>query len=222
MLVHDLKNPLSVVIGSLAVMKQGLLGTLSDDQRKVVDLSWNSADRLMRMIMNMLDISKMEEGKLELHPAPLELDAFLKKTVAKHDEAAAVEGKKVVLISAFSIPKIWADENILERIMDNLISNAIKHTEKEGGLIGVSAVYDEHDHEARINVRDNGEGIPSHYLNKVFDEYFQVEGQKLGTRLDTGLGLTFCKMAVTAHGGKIWAESEQGKGSTFIFTLPQA
>ncbi len=221
MLVHDLKNPLTVVIGSLNIMKEGLIGKLAEEQRKLVEMSKRSADRLLTMIMNILDISKLEEGKMELHKKEVGLEEFLGKIAQKHAEAAAAEGKKVNLAASFSDPKVSADEIILERILDNLISNSLKHTEKDKGAVEVSAVYDGPAREARISVKDNGEGIPAEYLDKVFEKFVQVESRKLGTKLDTGLGLTFCKLAVNAHGGRIWVESEAGKGSTFIFTIPR-
>jgi signal transduction histidine kinase len=114
--------------------------------------------------------------------------------------------------------------------MDNLISNAIKHTVKDQGVIEVAVSYDEDTKELKVSIRDNGEGIPREYLDKVFDKFVQVESRQLGTKLDTGLGLTFCELAVGAHGGKIWVTSpstslgtgEEGQGSEFFFTLPQS
>jgi signal transduction histidine kinase len=220
LLVHDLKNPLAGMMESLAIMKEGLVGQLTEDQRTLVVTSKQAADRLLLMIMNILDIAKMKEGKLELNRRPLDLKAFLEKVVKKQGEPAVRDKKAIILVSAFSDPKIPADEIILERVLDNLISNALKHTVAGEGKVEVGAIYDEKEKLARINVKDNGEGIPPEYLDKVFDEFVQVESRQLGTKLDTGLGLTFCKLAVEAHKGKIRVISEVGQGSNFIFTLP--
>jgi len=228
MLVHDLKNPLAGMIESLSIMKEELVGKLTNDQKTLVNTSKSAADRLLLMIMNILDISKMEEGKLELNRRPLDLNAFLARIVSKQAELAVREGKAVVLVSAFSEPQVLADEVILERVLDNLISNSLKHTLANQGKVEVTAVFNEQERIAQIMVRDNGEGIPPEYLEKVFDKFVQVESRKLGTKLDTGLGLTFCRLAVNAHGGRIWVESPStslgtgavGKGSTFYFTIP--
>jgi len=236
LLVHDLKNPLAGVIESLSIIKEGLVGQLTEDQRTLVNNAKNAADRLLLMISNILDISRLEEGKLELKRQPLELKTFLEKAVKKNAELAQREGKSVTLVSAFSEPKIQADEGILERVLDNLISNSLKHTLANQGKVEVTAVLNEPERSAQVAVRDNGEGIPPEYLEKVFDKFVQVESRKLGTKLDTGLGLTFCRLAVNAHGGRIWVESPStpsmglgtsslgtgvvGKGSTFYFTIP--
>jgi len=112
-----------------------------------------------------------------------------------------------------------ADYELIQRVIYNLLSNAIRHTRK-GGRVNISARVNKDAKSLLTAVSDTGEGIPRQYWNTIFEKFAQVELSELGLKTDHGLGLTFCKMAVEAHGGKIWVESEVGKGSAFSFTLP--
>ena len=119
------------------------------------------------------------------------------------------------------MPGAWADRDLLARILGNLLSNAIKHTPEEG-TITVGGGRSEAGGELVLFVRDTGEGIPEASQRLIFEKFYQADAKKFGLKSDRGLGLTFCKMAVEAHGGRIWVESQPGRGSTFYVALPSA
>jgi signal transduction histidine kinase len=131
---------------------------------------------------------------------------------------AGADDKILSLDASESLPKLFADKDLIKRVIANLINNAVKYTPPKGS-INVSIQFDGGSNNFKIQVKDTGDGIPKDYLGKIFDKFVQVESNKKA-KTGRGLGLTFCKMTVEAHGGKIWVESELGNGSAFIFTLP--
>jgi signal transduction histidine kinase len=216
MIVHDLKNPLSGITSSVRLLLDGMLGPLSDEQGQALSTIQISSKKLTNLIMDILDIRKLEENKLELQKATFPADDLIKEVSWIRESAKKDE--KQVSFSAEREIVINGDPNILTRIIENLLSNAIKHTSR-GGQISLNVKRVNHD--ILVEVLDNGEGIPAKYLAHIFERFFKVQDQTLKTPLDTGLGLTFCKMAVEAHGGKLAVESTVGKGSRFYFAIPQ-
>lgn len=216
MIVHDLKNPLTSIRGGAYLLKS----VAAQDARaaQAVDLVQRNCDRMMSMIMNLLDIERLETGKLQLVRAELPLQDFLATTIETQRLAAGEREIALEVPPELTETRISADANLLERVLTNLLSNAIKHTRPEGRI----RVTAEREDDARIaiSVVDNGNGIPKEYHEKIFQKFGQAELRREGQKTDTGLGLTFCKLAVEAHGGKITVDSEPGKGSAFRITLP--
>jgi PAS domain S-box-containing protein len=215
MIVHDLKNPLTGIVSAVELINSGTLGPVTDEQKKFLATAQVSYKKLSNMIMDLLDISKMEDSSLKLNLERF-TGADLRKALDWTNQLAQKEKKEL----AFSIDdklSILADKDLIVRVMENLITNASKHTPQGGQL---SVTVRKEGKQLLFEVRDSGEGIPKEFLGQVFDKFFKVEGQKMKTKIDTGLGLTFCKMAVEAHGGTIAVESELGKGSRFYFRLP--
>lgn len=218
LVVHDLKNPLTGIVTTNEMLIAGLLGPLTDEQKKYIELSRTSAKKLLNLIMDLLETRKMEENKMTLVRSSFNL-ADLNKELAWLELLAGQEKKSFVLRIDKGLT-ISADRDLLVRVIENLVSNAIKHTPAGGKVELRITNYDSR--EILFEVLDTGEGIPQEYLDKLFNRFFKVETQNLKTKIDTGLGLYFCKMAVEAHGGRIGVESEVGKGSRFFFNLPLA
>lgn len=220
MIVHDLKNPLTAIMGYLRIVTAKLLGELTDKQMESLTAAFRNSEYLLNMIANLLDISRMEDGQLKLNYETFAVREIVEPNLVGLKVLADPEKKTLRMDIPEDLPNLEADKGLLYRVLTNLISNAIKHTYSEKGQVTVTAAINQRKNIMQINVVDNGEGIPKEYQDKIFDKFMQVETKKLGKKFDTGLGLTFCKLAVEAHGGKIWVESELDKGSTFSFTIP--
>lgn len=215
MIVHDLKNPLTGIASAIELLVSGLICPVTEEQKKYFDLVQGSVRAMTNLIMNLLDVKKMEDNKLELQRSAFSAEKVISNIAWM--KSMADKDNKPFLTEVESGIGINADENLITRILENLLSNAIKHTRKGDSVrLKISRTVDR----VLFEVIDSGEGIPPEYLGRVFDKFFKVESQTLKTRIDTGLGLTFCKMAVEAHGGKIGVESEVDKGSRFYFYLP--
>lgn len=220
MIVHDLNNPLMILYGNLQLLEMDLQDFLSDDQRDKLNVALNKSQEMKDMISDLLDINKMEEGKLKLVRVEIRLRLIINEIVDAMNILAKPEGKKISAKLPPDPPPFTADRDLLKRIIYNLIGNALKFS-PPGSEIKITANYKEADKEVLINVEDQGVGIAEEYHSRIFDKFIQVEGgRRLSARSGKGLGLTFCKMAVEAHGGKIWLKSEVGKGTTFYFTIP--
>ncbi|MFH1552157.1 MAG: PAS domain-containing sensor histidine kinase [Candidatus Omnitrophota bacterium] len=217
MIVHDLNNPLMVVSGRLQLLKMDE-ESFNQKQKENLNSALLSSEGLKGMISNLLDISKMEEGKLTLRPERFRIGDLAKEVLEQMSVIAQSGDKSVSLDVTEAMPDISADKELIRRVISNLINNAIKHSPSKGTIL-VKAFFNQDDGNVHIQVKDSGEGIPKEYLDKIFDKFVQVEDKK--AKMGRGLGLAFCKMAVEAHDGKIWVESELGKGSTFNFTIPE-
>jgi signal transduction histidine kinase len=217
--VHDLNNPLLIISGNVQILEMELQNTLSGEQKNTVHLTLYSIHEMKNMISNLLDIGKMEEGKLTLRYEEISLEVIFREMADVMQVLSRQEGKTISVHTPSGLPSVSADKEILKRIIANLIGNALKFTPL-GSNIEIAASYNTDSKEVAVSVKDQGEGISKEYLNRVFEKFVQVESAQTRKRTGKGLGLTFCKMAVEAHGGRIWVESEVGKGSTFYFTLP--
>lgn len=213
-LVHDLKNPLAAVAGNL-----DLLEMQSEDERvlRLVKRSRAGSDRLMRMIMDLMDIARMEEGRFGLSLERLDPVALATKAI-DNAEASFEQQKVRLAIDGPQAPcAARADNSVLHRILDNLLANALRYSPKEGTVtVGVRVIEET----LHLTVSDEGGGIPEEYREKVFEKYAQVELREAGLSVNRGLGLTFCQLAVEAHGGTITAEESASGGAMFRVVLP--
>ncbi len=216
MIVHDLRTPLTSLIGGLQTIE--LLGDLNEDQREFLEMSHRGGQTLLRMINDLLDISKMEDGSMQLERSAVVVAALLDEALQQVDRLAVERDLELCRELHPDVSLLRADEDKLRRTLVNLIGNAIKFT-PVGGRVTVSAVPNGAEGGLLFSVADTGEGIPKDAFARIFEKFGQVEGRKSGRKNSTGLGLTFCKMTAEAHGGRIWVESELGKGSTFYFTI---
>jgi signal transduction histidine kinase len=217
MIVHDLRTPLSALLNGIRLLKS--VGELNKKQQDVFHASLRSGNTLLKMINDVLDVSKLENESLPLEYTDVSANILLENAVQQVQVLATSGGLTLTSEVAPDLPTFLADADKMLRTLVNLLSNAIKFT-PQGGAISLSARLAEDEQGVVFAVSDTGEGIPQSELEHVFDKFAQVETRISGRRMSTGLGLTFCKLMVEAHGGHIWVESEVGKGSTFLFCIP--
>ena len=217
MIVHDLNNPLLVISGRLQLLQMEEEGTFKEGQERNIEEALLATQELKIMIGTLLDINKMEAGRLQLNYENFNLGDIVREVVDQMNVIAEADEKTIKAEIVENIPVVLADKGLIKRVIANLIGNAIKFTLPKGS-IQIKVVYNSSNNSFYTTVKDTGGGISEEYLGRIFDKFVQVQSQKVKT--GRGLGLTFCKMAVEAHGGKIWVESEPNKGSIFIFTLP--
>lgn len=217
MIVHDLRSPLTTVTGAVSILDDGLSGPLNSEQKKWLARIGAASRRLMDLINDFLDLSKLEAGHIDLLKAETDLKQLIESSLDTYSILA--QDKKISLAAGVApgLPRVQADSRRLEQVFSNLLSNAIKFT-PQGGKIEVGACRDSHE-AVKIWVKDSGLGIPGQEIDQLFQKYRQTASGK-NAHQGTGLGLVICKMIVEAHGGKIWIESEEGRGTTFFFTLP--
>jgi signal transduction histidine kinase len=212
---HELRTPLNAIIGFSEVMLQGIFGDLNDKQREYQEDVLSSGKHLLTLINDILDLSKIEAGRMELDVSTFSLADAVDNGLTIVRERASRHGITLQAVLPNDLPPIEADERKVKQILYNLLSNAAKFT-PDGGRVEVRASR-ENEH-LRIDVQDTGIGIGAEDQAGVFEEFRQVGRER--SREGTGLGLTLTKRFVELHGGRISLESTPGKGSTFSFTLP--
>ncbi len=214
---HELRTPLNAVIGFSEVLIQRMFGALNDKQDEYLKDIYASGQHLLSLINDILDLSKIEAGRMELAPAPFHLPIALENAVTLVRERAARHGITLELDLDPRLGELVGDERKVKQVVLNLLSNAVKFT-PDGGRITLKA--GRRDGRAEISVADTGIGIAPEDQAAIFEEFRQVGTDETRKQEGTGLGLTLAKKFVELHGGRIWVESEPGRGSTFIFTLP--
>jgi signal transduction histidine kinase len=205
---------MGAVKGFVEFLLKEIPGPINEAQRKMLISIDRASFRLLGMINNILDIAKMEAGKMDVKLAPVNVSETAKRIIDLLESLGQRKKIKFVLDAPGPVT-LDVDGVMLERMFTNLIGNAVKFA-PENGVITVH--IEEDAEELTAYVGDNGDGIPLEYLDKIFEKFEQVKGQKAG---GTGLGLTICKHIAAAHLGRIWVESEVGKGAKFIFTVPK-
>jgi two-component system, NtrC family, sensor kinase len=213
---HELRTPLNAIIGFSQVLRERLFGEVNEKQAEYLDDILSSANHLLSLINDILDLSKVEAGQVELDVAPFSLEEALESGVVMVRERATNEHVRLVVSPAPDLDVVAGDERRVRQVIFNLLSNAVKFT-PAGGEVDVCALRV--DGEARISVSDTGPGIAPEDQQRIFEEFQQTD-TGIEQREGTGLGLALSKRLVELHGGRIWVESEVGKGSTFVFTLP--
>jgi len=216
MLIHDLKGPVSELIANLDILSY----SVSDEDQDYVEASKMACDTLYSMVFNLLDIAQLEENRLKLLYEKIDPQDLIKEALARL--FGVFELKNLTFAENFPSDKtsnfFWSDRGILLRVLQNLLTNAVNYSPVDETIeVGFEYMSSP---EIKFWVKDKGPGIPAEYHKNIFDKYFQVGGESDGRVHTTGLGLTFCKMAVDAHQGKIWVESERQQGSRFFFVLP--
>jgi signal transduction histidine kinase len=216
MIVHDLRSPLAAICTYLELLREEAKGKLGSASCDDIEHGLHAAHNMMRLINGVLDVSKMEAEMMKLDRAERDLVELVGQSLEALD--SLVGGRTLAFDHPPTPVKVPVDEEVVTRIVQNLLANALRFT-PAGGEIRVGIA--ECGRDVRVSVADTGPGIAPEFRERVFDKFAQAEAYRARKRMTTGLGLTFCKLAVEAHNGSIGVDSEPGKGSTFWFTLPR-
>ena len=213
---HEVRTPLTVIKSSLDVLVANKAFTYTTDQRQLIAFCQQSVERLIQLVKDILDVSKIEAGVLQIQFIPTSLNELVTKCLFWVPQLPGGQGIEVEARLPSEPAMVSADPGRIMQVLENLISNALKFS-KTGGKVTIELV--EHESEYEIVVSDQGKGIAAEHLERIFGKFYQVEESATREQGGTGLGLAICKGIIQAHKGRIWAESELGKGSRFHFTL---
>jgi PAS domain S-box-containing protein len=215
---HELRTPLTAVKGSVDNMLDGITGTLNEKQIRYLTRIKSNTDRLSRLINDLLDLSRIEAGKIDIKPTVLSPENLARDVVEILRSMVVDKLIDLEVICHEHDVTAWADRDKVTQVLMNLVGNAVKFAPSHGNV--TIAIERDGDSWVQVSVADTGPGIPRPELERIFDKFYQVSQVDKRKSRGTGLGLAISKALVQMHGGKIWVESELGKGSTFSFTLP--
>ena len=226
MIYHDLRSPLANIISSLDILNAMIPDSFRDEQSpaftQIMSIAIRSSERMQRLINSLLDINRLEAGQSILNQKAIEIPSLVREALDAVQPVISAKRQKVVVITDEHQPRMWVDEDMIRRVLINLLENATKFTPFEGSVeVGAKVEQDW----VNIWVKDTGPGISVEAQDGIFDKFSRIQIERMqGEHLPRGLGLglAFCKMAVHAHGGQIDVESKPGAGSTFYFTVPVA
>ncbi len=219
-IVHDLRSPLTSIFAGIDTLRQSLPQEAAESDKLLLDASMVSSSWMLTLINSLLDASRLESGKMVLQPRPLPAAELLRASLAHVRPWADLGGVQLVLECAPEVGAVQADEELTVRVLVNLLSNAIKWS-PSGAEVRLTA-RPTAEGAVAFAVQDHGPGVPAEWAQRVFEPFGQVEARRAGAHAGTGLGLTFCRLAVEAQAGRIYLESETGTGTTVHFTLPGA
>jgi PAS domain S-box-containing protein len=214
---HELRTPLTSIRGSLALIAAGVMGEVPAEIRKMIDLAERNSTRLLALINDLLDIERMESGRMEMEMRDVSLDPILQRSA--ESVRALADQQNISIQVASSGAQVRADEHRITQVVINLLSNAIKFSPR-GGVVEVAA----HGFDGTVEVRvsDRGRGVPKEAQQRIFERFAQVDASDSKAKGGAGLGLAICRAIVEQHGGEIGVSSQEGLGSTFWFRLPRA
>ena len=216
LIVHDIRSPLNCIEASLELLQMILPEDVLASCAKIIDLALGSCKDVLNLVDSLLEVARMESDELVLDLQPISLMPLITETVNRLRLLAEQYKITLELDAPAELPSIQGDGNKLERVLDNLLDNALKYT-PEGGVITLAVRPA--NAQVEVRVTDTGPGIPPEYRERIFERFTRVPGYE-GRRRGLGWGLAFCRSVIEAHGGRIWLESEIGQGSTFAFTIP--
>lgn len=218
---HELRTPLTLIRGYGEILLDGDLGPLADKQRDCLEIVERSASRLLTITSNLLDVTRIETGRIELVLKPIDLPTLVKAMTTEFGPELEARVQRLTLHASSGLPPALCDETRAAQIIGNLLSNASKYT-SQGGLITVDVALAEEAGFLQVSVADNGVGISAEDQVKLFNRFFRAESRHLSEAKGAGLGLYITRALVELHSGRIWFESELGRGSTFHVTFPVA
>lgn len=212
---HEFRTPLTVIKGNVDLVNKGGLGAVTPAQKEMLEGAINIANRLSRLVNDLLDISKIEAGKMQLKKEPASINKIIEENVTIFDKLIKDKKHNLKKDLANDMPKINIDVDKITQVFVNLLTNAIKYS-PEAGVITIKTVNLET--EVMVELTDSGEGVAPENLDKIFDKFTRVTAEK---KEGTGLGLPIAKDIVNLHNGRMWVKSELHRGSQFYFTLPK-
>ena len=216
MVSHELRSPLAVTKEALDIVAEGMVGSVNDEQKDILRVAKSNIDRLSRLINNVLDFHKIESGKMEFDILENDLNEAVTEVIRSMSVLARRKGLELKMELEKDLPRIKFDRDRIIQVLTNLVSNAINSTEK--GSVTVASKKE--NNVVHVCVKDTGSGIPPEDMSKLFHPFGLASNMKGKKKSSTGLGLAISREITLAHHGKIWAESEVGKGTTSHFTLP--
>jgi signal transduction histidine kinase len=214
---HDLRSPLAVMKGYLDLFEDRILGPLNETQRRSVGIMGKHCEKMLKMIDDLLDVTAIESGHIALQLEKTDLRPYLEERFRENSVIAKAKDIELVLECGAALPQVMLDPARIEQVLNNLISNAVKFSQPKT-KVTLKAVSSES--EVTVSVSDRGPGIPPGELDGMFNYFAKTSVRPTAGEPSTGLGLAIVRRLVEAHGGRIWVESELGKGSTFTFSLP--
>ena len=218
LIVHDMKNPLFVIQGNLQMMSMSMQNLSADFLKKYTKRIERSSQQLLRMVVNLLDISRIEEGRIELKSEKANINTIIKDIAIRISDYPENEQKQIVVDLDSHLPEILADKSVIERVLENLINFAVTNADEDGKVLISTSSAD--GQKVQFITHDSGTQIPKNFHDKIFEKFSQAEIKNSGSRVDRALGLTFCKLAVEAHQGRMWLDLENKIGNKFIIELP--
>lgn len=221
MIVHDLRSPLSAVISSLRLVQEMVAARDFTDLDEVVSIALNSSENQMRMIESILEIAKLETGRMPMNIDIVPLPPLVRRAISAIEVLATASNIRVTDCVPPNLPPLHIDEEQIRRVLINLLDNALRHTPADGEVRVEAAIVNGKGF-AKIGVVDTGKGVPIEARERIFEKFYQMSQSALRGHRGVGLGLTFCRLSIEAHGGRIWVEDGPEGGAAFWFTLPVA
>jgi two-component system sensor histidine kinase/response regulator len=219
LIVHDMKNPLFVIQGNLQMMSMGLDTQATEYMSKYTKRIERSSQQLLRMVVNLLDISRMQEGRMKLKKDVIDFNKIIVECINRIKDYSENENKDILMRLDESIPNLLIDHSVMDRVIENMVNFAVNNVADEGKV--VISTRKNRD-KLQFFIHDNGARIPGKFHDKLFEKFSQTELKNNGLRVSRGLGLIFCKMAVEAHNGALWLDKENTEGNLFYIELPLA
>ena len=214
---HELRTPLTSIKEGTSLLMEGIGGEITEKQRKLLNIIAGESKRLIELVNSSLDLSKMEAGMMVFNFTKDDITPLIHKAAGEIEPLAMAKKIHLQVENYERLPLVKMDRERILQVLRNLLGNAVKFT-PEGGEVRISAHRE--DGRVKVSVKDTGPGIPAENLTTIFEKFQQGPLKKSKEMKGTGLGLALVKQIITAHGGKVWAESEPGQGSSFIFVLP--
>jgi signal transduction histidine kinase len=217
MVSHELRTPVTAIQGALNLLIEGIVPIESQRGHEVLDIAANGADRLVSIVNDILDLERLESGKISLTLEPCQTTVLMTQAV---NSMQVLADQAKVILKAMPQPYVFlGDGDRIIQVMTNLLSNAIKFS-PPGSTVWLKVEQDDALGSLQFWVQDEGSGIPSEQLERIFERFHQVNATDARQKGGTGLGLPICRTIIQQHGGTIWAESKEGQGSRFCFTIP--
>jgi signal transduction histidine kinase len=217
-MVHDLRSPMSNSLFALEMLRSGTFHPEDAEGKRLISLTYENTEKVLKLVNEILDVGRLEDGNIPVQLTAVPLIKLVDYVLASQSPRAGSKNITLVREIPPDLPVAWADENLLERVVQNLVDNSIKYSPM-GGVVKVTAVvvnpHDKQHRQIHVTVSDDGPGLPPELAETIFDKFVTGPNKESGN----GLGLAFCQMALTAHNQKIWVENETEQGSAFTFSL---
>ena len=215
MVSHDLRSPLVAISGFHEFAERGVLGSLNEHGVSQIASAKRNTEQMLTLVNDLLEAERLDSGMLELTKETIPLSSIVESSLLAVNAQAA--SKRLTMLVMEPLPEIFCDRHRMQQVVQNLVSNAIKFS-NEGGRVFISAA--ELEGEVRVTIADEGAGFPEQFKKTIFERYHQIRDDGSTNKSGSGLGLTICRALVNLHGGRIWVDTEPGKGSKFHFTVP--